>query len=114
MKRIILATIAVLALAVSSCGGSQSVASGVEDSAKLCATAVSSYPVTITVDGQDFNVKTIKVNPAKVDRNINATAANSVRISTGKHEVVVTSKDGRQLYKKTIFVSTGETKILEL
>lgn len=114
MKKLIIAAIAAFSLLATSCGGSYTVASGVEDSAQICATASASFPVTISVDGQDYSVKTIKVNPAKVDRNIKATAANSVKISVGKHDVVVTGTDGRQLYKKTIFVSTGETKILAL
>lgn len=114
MKRIIIiATCAVCAL-LTGCGvGSYSVSSGNADEAYLTFVSNTEYDITVDVDGQTYNCKTVKETPHKQNRNIKKTARNTITLKPGTHTVSV-SANGAQKYSQKIFVSASETKIVKL
>lgn len=115
MKRMILSLAVVLsALLLSGCGvGTHSVTSGKEDVAGLVFTDNVKRVITVTIDGKDYNTQTIKVKGYKPGMNIKNTAINTIKIEPGQHSLIVRSGDG-ELFKKRIFVSTGENKVINL
>ena len=97
-----------------SCGvGTYSVSAGKEDESYVCVVSPKSIEVVVSVDGTNYNVKTIKQINYKKRRNIKQTATTHIVIPVGTHELVV-SQNGKTLYSKKIFVSSQETKIIEL
>ena len=110
MKRILLILFAALMLAA--CGGTYSVASGRDDAAQLSFASESSFDVKVNIDGTVYDMETVKQKAYK-QRNMKATARNTIKITTGQHKIVVT-KDGNTIYDKQIFVSTGQHKVIEL
>ena len=112
MKKFILAAFAALLLV--GCGlGTYSVASGSPDEASISFVAGSKYDIQVTVDDATYAVQTVKTSEYKVNRNIKKTAKNTISMTPGKHEVTVT-REGHLVYSKTIFVSVGEHKVVEL
>lgn len=112
MKRFIF--IAALSVFLTGCGvGSYSVQSGVEDAAYLSFTDDSKQEIVVNVDGKTFNVYTVKNKAYKSDRNIKQTAENTIKMTPGQHDVSV-MLNGNEVYSHKVFVSTGETKIIEL
>ena len=93
--------------------GSYTVSGGKDDKSAICIVADSSYLVELVVDGQKYSVETIREKTWRKDRSIKKTAKNHIVVTPGKHEVSV-SRNGNTLYSKTIFVSTTETKFIEL
>ena len=94
MKRMILSFAVILTalLFLSGCGvGVHSVASGKEDVASLVFTD----------------------NGYKPGMNIKNTVLNTIKIEPGQHSVIVKSGDN-ELFRKRIFVSTGENKVINL
>lgn len=115
MKRLIfvIATM-LLTLAFTSCGvGNYSVSSGLDDSASICFTAKSEYPITVSIDNETFETFTVKDIAHKTRRNIKKTAKHSLKTTSGQHSLKVV-KDGETVYTKQVLISTGETKIIEL
>ena len=110
MKKYLLMILAAVVMAA--CGGTYSVASGKDDSAMLSLTADGSFDVEVKIDGTVHNMITVKQTAYK-QRKMKATAKNTITIGTGQHHVVV-SKDGKTVYDKQIFVSTGQHKVIEL
>ena len=49
----------------------------------------------------------------KSGRNIKQTAQNTIKLAPGQHTVSVTL-GGKEIYSHKVFLSTGETKIIEL
>lgn len=110
MKRILLILFA--ALMMVACGGTYSVTSGRDDAAQLSFTSESSYDVSVNIDGTTYEMETVK-QKAYRQRNMKATAKNTITITTGLHKIVVT-RDGKTVYDKQVFVSTGQHKVIEL
>ncbi|MBQ4376781.1 MAG: hypothetical protein II793_03700 [Bacteroidales bacterium] len=110
MKRILLILFA--ALMMVACGGTYSVTSGRDDAAQLSFTSESSYDVSVNIDGTTYEMETVK-QKAYRQRNMKATAKNTITITTGQHKIVVT-RDGKTVYDKQVFVSTGQHKVIEL
>ena len=109
MKKFILAAFAALLLV--GCGlGSYSVASGRPDEASISFVSGTKSDVQVTIA---YTVQTVKTSDYKVNRNIKKTAKNTIFMTPGKHDVTV-KKGGETVYAKTIFVSVGEHKIVEL
>ncbi len=116
MKRIILTLTMILTalLFLSGCGvGSYSVTSGKEDAAGLVFTDNVRRDITVTIDGKDHNIQTVKTKEYKPGMNIKNTALNTIRIEPGQHSVVVRAGND-ELFKKRIFVSAGENKVINL
>ncbi len=96
------------------CGvGTYSVQSGVEDAAFMSFTDDVKQDITVTVDKQTYVLKTVKQKAYKSGRNIKQTALNTIKTTPGQHEVKV-MLNGNQIFKKKLFLSAGEHKILEL
>ncbi|MBQ9546917.1 MAG: hypothetical protein IJU90_06500 [Bacteroidales bacterium] len=110
MKRLLWIFFAVVLLVA--CGGTYSVVSGRDDAAQLSFASESSFDVKVDIDGTVYDMETVK-QKAYRQRNMKATARNTINIATGQHKVVVT-KDGKTIYDKQIFVSTGQHKVIEL
>lgn len=97
-----------------SCGvGTYSVSSGKEDTASIGFISGDKYPISVDVDGTVYNIETVKTKAYRSGRMIKQTALNAVPASPGKH-VVTVRKNGKTVYSKTIFISSGETKIISL
>lgn len=112
MKKYLLIILSVLFFA--SCGvGTSTVTSGVADKAGLVVVASEKSDVVVTVDGTNFNVKTVKQKDFKKDRDIKKTSENTVTVTPGQHQVVITKK-GVEVFSKKLFISNGETRIIEL
>ena len=112
MKRVIIVLFAILML--SSCGvGSYSVSSGKADEGMLSFVSASETSVDVTIDDNSYAVYTVKSKAWRKDRNIKKTAKNTIILSPGQHNVIVTMK-GKTVLNKKIFVSPQEHKIIEL
>ena len=57
--------------------------------------------------------ETVKEKAYKTDRNIKQTALNTIYVQPGSH-VVSVSVSGNEIYKKTVFLSATEHRIVEL
>lgn len=114
MKKIIVVLTAVLSLAITSCGvGTYSVSSGNPDQSYIVFTADKTFDIEVTVDGQAYEMQTVKQKNWKKRRDIKNTAKQNMVVAPGSHKVKV-SKDGTVVYENEIFVSPSEGKIIAL
>ena len=112
MKKFIL--IAALSVFLTGCGvGTYSVQSGIEDAAYISFTDDVKQEIIVNVDNKTYNVNTVKQKAYKSDRNIKLTARNTITLTPGQH-IVSVLVNGSEVYSHKIFLSTGETKIIEL
>lgn len=112
MKKIIIAFIGVLLL--TGCGvGSYSVSSGKADEGMISFISESSSPISVTIDDEAYDVYTVKSKAWRKDRNIKRTARNTIYLSPGQHNIVVTM-NGQEICAKKVFISTQEHKVIEL
>ena len=96
------------------CGvGTYSIQSGVEDAAYISFTDDVRQEIVVNVDNKTYNIDTVRHKAYKSDRNIKQTAKNTIKLTPGQHNVSVLL-DGREVYSHRVFISTGETKIIEL
>lgn len=114
MKKLSFLVLLLLAVMFHSCKiGSQSVSSGLADESFIAFYAPQKYDIKVDIDGVTYDATTIKNKEWRNDRNIKATVKERIKITPGKHEVTVT-KGSNVLYKRTIFVSTNDYKIIDL
>lgn len=115
MKRIVFAVVAAMAMMLTACSyGVYSVSSGMADEGYVCFVDNSSYAITVVVDGESYQTKTVKqAKDYKARRNIKATSRNKIALAPGNHEVKVVC-GGREVYSHTLFVSATETKMVKL
>ena len=112
MKKLMI--IAAFTMLFTGCGvGTYSVHSGMEEASFISFTDDVKQDITVTVDNQMYVLKTVKQKAYKSGRNIKQTALNTIKTTPGQHEVKVVL-DGKEVYVKKLFLSTGEHKILEL
>lgn len=112
MKKLIL--VFALALLLGSCGtGSYSVSSGKADKGMISFVSSTQTSVMVTIDNESFNVNTVKSKAWQKNRNIKKTAKNTIYLAPGQHDVTVFTK-GERIWRKTVFVSVQEHKIIEL
>lgn len=112
MKKIIFALVGTLLL--SACGvGSYSISSGKADESMLSFVSADKTPITVSVDGNSYDVFTVKTKAWQKDRNIKKTSQNTIIISPGQHDVVVMMNEKEVCHKK-VFVSAQEHKVIEL
>ena len=112
MKKIFFA--AVCSVLLTSCGvGTYSVVSGKDGGALISVADSESSPVTVVVDGTQYDVKTVKTSKFKKDRKSKETSANTVKVTAGQHDVSVLKK-GQEVYSKKIFISDSEHRVIEL
>lgn len=101
-------------ITLTGCGvGTYSVQSGVEDAAFISFTDDVKQAIVVSVDNNTYNVETVKQNAYKSGRNIKQTALNTIKLTPGQHTISVTL-NGNEIYSHKVFLSTGETKIIEL
>lgn len=112
MKKMIL--MAVSSLLLCSCGvGTYSLSSGKQDEGMISFVCVSKTPVIVTIDDNTYSLHTVKTKAWRRDRKIKKTAKNTIFLAPGQHDVVVMS--GREvIFRKKLFISTREHKIVEL
>ena len=112
MENVIL--IAALTILLTGCGvGTYSIHSGVEDAAYISFADDVKQTITVTVDDATYDMQTVKHKAYKSGRDIKQTALNTIKVDPGQHNVTV-SLDGNLIYSHKVFLSTGETKIIEL
>ncbi len=112
MKRVLILLSAVLLLA--GCGtGSHTVVSGKADEAGLVFFADRIQTIDVTIDKQTYRVNTVKNNDFKKKRNIKKTSDNLIIVKPGRHDVKVRRR-GRTILTQKIFVSAGDTKVINL
>lgn len=112
MKKVIVAFIS--ALILTSCGvGNYSVSSGKADEGMLSFTSASKTSIVVTVDNEQYDIYTVETKAWRRDRNIKKTAQNTISLTTGQHNVEV-SINGNPVYRKKIFLSAQEHKVIEL
>ncbi len=113
MKRILIALFAA-ALLLTGCGvGSHTVVSGKPDEAAVIFFDDQAYAVDVRIDNNTYRVKTVKNSDYKKKRNIKKTADNMIVVRPGVHNVTVRRK-GRVVLEQRIFVSAGDTKVINL
>lgn len=113
MKRFLLLLCAVC-LVLASCGtGSKTVVSGRPDDAGVVFSDDQSYKIDVTIDGKNYKVSTVKDIDYKKMRDIKKTAQNMIVIKPGNHEVKV-RRNGKTILTQKIFVSAGDTKVINL
>ena len=101
-------------LFLTGCGvGTYSVQSGSQDVAYISFTDDVKQDIVVNVDDKTYNVETVKQKAYKSGRNIKQTALNTIKTTPGQHEVKVVL-NGKEVFGKKLFLSTGEHKILEL
>ena len=106
--------VAVSVILLTGCGvGTYSVQSGVENAAFISFTDDVKQDIVVSVDNNTYNVETVKQKAYKSGRNIKRTAQNTIKLTPGQHNVSVTL-GGNEIYSHKVFLSTGETKIIEL
>ena len=112
MRKIFL--IALVSVFMASCGvGSYSIATGFADEASITFVADKKQDVTVTIDDQQYELETVKLKSYRNDRNIKRTVENTVVMTPGTHDVKVLL-DGNVIYTHKVFVSAGESKVVEL
>lgn len=112
MKKLFAIAVSVALLA--GCGvGTYSVQSGVENAAFISFTDGVKQGIVVSVDNHTYNLETVKHKAYKSGRNIKQTALNTIKLTPGQHNVTVTL-DGNKIYSHKVYLSTGETKIIEL
>ena len=112
MRKILI--IALLSVFMASCGvGSYSITTGLADKSEISFVADKKQNITVAIDGQQYEVKTVKLKDYRKDRSLKRTVENTIEITPGQHDVKVTL-DGSVIYTQKIFVSAGENKVVEL
>ncbi len=112
MKKILLITL--LTIFMASCGvGSYTVTTGLADEASISFVTDKVQNIIVAIDGQQYNVQTVKLKDYRKDRSIKRTVENTIGVTPGTHEVKVTL-NGKEVYTHKVFVSTGESKVIEL
>lgn len=113
MKKFIF--IAALSVLLTGCGvGTYSVQSGIEDAAYISFTdEAKQQEIVVNIDNKTYNVLTVERKAYKKDRNIKQTAENIIKLAPGQHNVSV-MLNGEEVYSRKLFLSTGETKIIDL
>ncbi len=110
--------ILVTALIFTSCGvGNYSNSGGRADECQISftySTDAKTMPITVTLDdGSVYNIEAVNKVKFKNKKDIKKTAANTIKLTPGTHEVKVTS-NGQEIYSKKLFLSTGENRVIEL
>jgi len=113
MKKIFFILLAATLL-LAGCGtGSHTVVSGRADDAGVVFMDDQSYKIDVSIDGRSYKVNTVKDVDFKKMRDIKKTAQNMIVIKPGNHEIKV-RRNGRVILTQKIFVSAGDTKVINL
>ena len=69
--------------------------------------------IVVKVDDSKYDVSTVKQKAYKRDRDIKQTANNTIKLTPGTHQISVQFNDS-EIYNRKVFLSAGETKVIEL
>ena len=112
MKKFILTLLSAVVLA--GCGvGTYTISTGRADEACLSFADAEGALITVRVDGTDHRVSAVKEDAWRKDRDIRATVENTIYLTPGKHSVEVYRGTVR-VFGKTLFISAGEHKVVNL
>jgi biopolymer transport protein ExbD len=112
MRKILI--IALLSVFMASCGvGSYSITTGIADESSISFVMDKKQEIVVTIDNQHYDVETVKLKDYRKDRSLKRTVKNTIEMTPGQHDVKVTL-DGSVIYNQGIFVSAGESKVVEL
>ncbi|MCQ2167911.1 MAG: hypothetical protein MJY69_04490 [Bacteroidales bacterium] len=112
MKRLLI--ILLTAALCASCGvGAYSVASAKSDEAAVSFVSTQKTPVSVVVDGKTYEVETVMQKAFKKNPDIKATAANTIKLPCGQHDIEVYS-GGTRIYGKKIILNAAEHRVIEL
>jgi hypothetical protein len=112
MKKLLISLLG--ALLLTGCGvGSYSISSGRPNEGAISFTYADKTPITVTIDGQDYALETVKTKAWRTERKIKQTAQNTLVLSVGQHEIAVTMNGQRVLSRKVI-IGDQEHRIIEL
>ena len=84
-----------------------------EEDAVIVCVASSSYAIDVTVDKNQYHIKTVKENDLNRKRNLKHAADNMIYLSPGSHKVVI-KKSGKTIYDEKVYLSSDETKLIHL
>lgn len=107
-KQFILLALAVVALLSSSCGSVTTISGGHSDEAYIIVTSPMRYDKNAELYVQIDDLKPVLVDAVRPNK-ASSKGARLV-VLPGRHKVVVFDKDGKVLYDKQIFPSTGKVK----
>jgi len=98
---------------LASCGtanqASTTIASVSQDDACISFISKAEMPIIADVDGEIYEIKALGE-----DAKDQETVANSVVLTPGKHVIRVKSQSGTELYKRTVYISPQEHKVVDL
>lgn len=117
MKKLIIFSAVISLFLFSSCGvGTYSISSGIDDKAAISVSATQKKKqVVLNVDGKNYNLEAIFHQDFKKMRDIKKTAANTIYVTPGQHQVIVYNiNDTTPIISKTIILSVGDHRIIEL
>lgn len=118
MKKSIIFTAVISLFLLSSCGvGTYSVSSGVDDKAAISVSATQKkMHVVLDVDGKNYNLEAVYHQDFKKMRDIKKTAANTVYVTPGQHQIKVYNINNttNPIVTKTIILSVGDHRVIEL
>ena len=115
MKRLIFIMIlGITLLSLNSCGGVYSIASGKADVAEISFVDEDVYGISVIVDDNSYQLKTVKDKAYRRDRKIRKTVENTISLAPGQHQIIVTNEEGIRIYEYKIFISANEHKIIKL
>lgn len=112
MNKLFTALLACL-LFVVSCGTGKQAASGKQEPAMLSFTTPAKEPITVTVDGETYELTSVKTKVWEVDRNIKKTPQNTVFLMAGTHHVLV-SRAGQTVFDKQVQLGIREHRVINL
>ena len=81
--------------------------------AALLFVANSSYKIDVTVDRNQYHVKTVKSQDLDRKRNLKQAADNMIYVSPGSHQVTIRER-GKIVYDQRVHVRSDETKMIKL
>lgn len=84
-----------------------------EGSAYILVVAYDDFPITVTIDGNEYTATTVEQAYYKRQRNYKKIGNRRIVFPGGTHDVTIT-REGHVLYCKQIFVAADETKVIEL
>ena len=94
-----------------SCGSAKKAAQ--DQPAWLSFTTPAKEAIEVTVDGQTYELTTVKTKVWQVDRNIKKTPQNTVFLQPGHHEVRVV-RDGRVVFNSPVMLGIKEHRVIDL
>ena len=112
MNKLIL--VVVFSVFLAGCGvGAYTIQSGYSDVAYVVFTDDTKGEIVVNVDDKTYNVNTVKHKAYKSSRDIKHTAEDAIKLTPGQHNVSVFI-NGCEVYNRKVFLSEGETKVIEL